>query len=142
LGRAIRENEFNAPVVDFLAEELREHGFRVLLVAPTDYDTPLKQRTDAANKHKADAYVSVHYNALGSEFKEKSKQPEGIEIWVYNGHRNKEAGKLAECVAKYLKQGTKQKWRGIKEGNLHEVRETNMIAILTENGFMDNEKEA
>ena len=142
LKRSIRENEFNAPVVDFLTELLRKNGFKVLHVSDGNTDVPLKTRTDAANKQKADIYVSIHYNASDSKFDGDAKDPSGLEIFVYNGNLNYNSGKLANCVAKYLKQGTVQKWRGIKEGNLHEVRETKMPAILTECGFMDNEREA
>lgn len=39
-------------------------------------------------------------------------------------------------------EGTVQNFRGVKEENFHVLRETNMIAILTENGFMDNKREA
>lgn len=140
IGRSIRENEFNRAVVNFLKIELERCGFDTLLVAPTDADTPLKQRTDLANSRNADAYISVHYNAYDGTF--SGNNPSGIEIYVYNGDLNKESGKLANAVAKYLRQGTVQSFRGVKEENFHVLRETNMIAILTENGFMDHKREA
>lgn len=37
----IYENQFNRAVVNFLSTELKRCGFRTLLVAPTDVDTPL-----------------------------------------------------------------------------------------------------
>jgi N-acetylmuramoyl-L-alanine amidase len=141
-GRVIHENEFNKAVIKFLDEELRRCGFRTLLVAPTDADTPLKARTDLANAKGADAYISVHYDALDSKFDGEGKDPEGHTVFVYKGQRGKASGKLAECVHKYLVQGTPQKDRGIKEADFHVLRETHMVAILTENGFMDNLKEA
>ncbi|MGP4067253.1 N-acetylmuramoyl-L-alanine amidase [Halobacillus sp. B29] len=140
IGRSIRENEFNRAVVNLLKVELERCGFKTLLVSPTDEDTPLKQRTDTANSNKADAYISIHYNAFDGTF--SGENPSGMEIFVYNGQLNKESGKLANAVAKYLRQGTPQRFRGIKEANFHVLRETNMIAILTENGFMDNKNEA
>lgn len=140
LGRQIHENEFNRAVVKFLSDLLLAQGFRVLLVAPTDADTPLKARTDAANAHKADIYVSIHYNAVSHDFKYSNAS--GISVHIYPGHRGKAAGKLAESVGKHLRKGTKQVWRGIKEDNFHVLRETHMPSILTENGFMDDEREA
>lgn len=138
LGRAIHENEFNSAVVAKLDLILRTIGFRTLLVAPTDADTPLITRTNLANSKKADIYVSIHYDAVTGTW----GNAEGHSIFVYLGNANKNSGRLANCVAKYLRQGTDQKWRGVKEANLHEVRETNMPAILSENGFMDNKREA
>ncbi|MGD6956458.1 N-acetylmuramoyl-L-alanine amidase family protein [Rossellomorea aquimaris] len=140
LGRQIRENEFNEAVTLYLKEELERCGFRTLLTAPTDYDTPLTMRTNLANSMGADILVSNHFNALDGEFDGPGKDPEGMSIHIYPGAKN--GRKLAEHVAKYLKQGTKQKYRGIVEQNLHMTREFNRAAILVENGFMDNEREA
>lgn len=138
LGRAIKENEFNSAVVKLIDEQLRFIGFRTLLVAPTDADTSLVARTNLANSKGADAYCSIHYDAMGNTW----GTAEGHSIFVYPGNLNKQSGKLAECIAEYLKQGTNQKWRGIKEANFHVLRETKMPAILSENGFMDNKREA
>ncbi|OAT82459.1 hypothetical protein A6P54_07860 [Bacillus sp. MKU004] len=44
IGRQIRENEFNEKVTLYLKGELERCGFRTLLTAPTDGDTPLKER--------------------------------------------------------------------------------------------------
>ena len=139
-GRVIRENEFNRAVVKFLDEELRRCGFRTLIVAPGDADVSLKRRTDLANAKKADLFISIHYNAYDGKFDGSGKDPEGIEVFYYPG--SVKGKKLAECVYKYLKQGTPQKLRGVKSANFHVLRETDMPAILSENGFMDNKKEA
>ena len=138
MGRYIRENEFNRAVVKLMDEGLRYIGFRTLLVAPTDADTSLDSRTNLANSKGADAYCSIHYDTMGGTW----GTVEGHSIFVYPGNLNKQSGKLAECIAEYLKQGTNQKWRGIKEANFHVLRETKMPAILSENGFMDNKREA
>ncbi len=140
IGREIRENEFNKAVVNLLKIELERNGFNTLLVAPTDEDTSLQARTDLANSRKADAYIAVHYNASDGSF--AGNNPSGIEVYVYLNNKDKESGKLASSIAKYLRQGTPQNFRGIMEADFHVLRETNMIAVLTENGFMDNKLEA
>ena len=138
LGRAIKENEFNKAVVNHLATELKRCGFEVLLVAPTDKDDPLATRVSRANAAKADIYVSVHYDAFDSKF--DSYDPEGLTVFYVNGSAN--GKRLAECVHSYLKGGTKQRDRGLKTADYYVLRKTNMPAILTENGFMDNKREA
>jgi N-acetylmuramoyl-L-alanine amidase len=140
LDRQVRENEFNEKVTFYLKAELERCGFRTLLTAPTDEDTPLKERTNHANKMGADALISNHFNAFDGKFDGAGSDPEGHSLHIYfedvNGRR------LAECIAKYLKQGTKQVYRGIIEQNLHMTREFNKAGVLVENGFMDNEKES
>ncbi len=139
LGRVIHENEFNQAVVTFLDIELKRCGFKTLLTAPTEEDTSLTERTNLANSKGADIFVSIHYNALGNTW----GNTEGQAIYVMTpASANPKSVRLAEAIAKYLKGGTRQIWRGVLEENFHVLRETKMPAILSENGFMDNHKEA
>ncbi|MBA4494674.1 N-acetylmuramoyl-L-alanine amidase [Paenactinomyces guangxiensis] len=123
----IKENEFNRAVVKYLDQELKRCGFRTLLVAPTDQDTPLADRTNLANSKGADLYVSCHYNAGGGE---------GVECYHYPG--SSKGSRAANLIHKYVIQGTKQRNRGVKSANFHVLRETKMPAVLIEYGFMDD----
>lgn len=142
-GSFMHENEFNRTVVKYLKELLEYNNFDILEVAPTDEDTPLKVRTDLANntiKNKfnkpVDLYLSVHANAMTGQW----GNARGIETFYWK--TSNEGKKLAEIVHKYLLKGTHQVNRGIKTADFHVLRETNMLAILIEAGFMDNENEA
>ena len=137
-NRVIRENEFNKAVKLQLDKELRRCGFRTLLVAKGDGVTSLQTRVKRANDADADAYVSIHYNALDGRF--DGNDPEGLSIHICPG--SDRGRKLAENVLKHLKTGTTQKNRGIVESNFYVLTKTKMVAILTENGFMDNKREA
>jgi N-acetylmuramoyl-L-alanine amidase len=127
-GRVIKENEFNRAVVNYLDAELKRCGFRTLLVAPTDEDTPLRVRTDKANAAGADFYISCHYNAGGGE---------GLETFHYPGSAT--GKRAAEIIHKHLmNSGVYRKNRGVKSANFHVLRETKMPAVLVEYGFMDD----
>ncbi|MGR3764491.1 N-acetylmuramoyl-L-alanine amidase family protein [Rossellomorea sp. NS-SX7] len=140
IGREIRENEFNEKVTLFLKSELERCGFRTLLTAPGDEDIPLKSRTELANSMGADAMVSNHFNAYDGKFDGGKRDPEGHSLHIYfNDVKDR---RLAESIANYLRLGTKQVYRGIIEQNLHVTREFKKAAVLIENGFMDNEREA
>ena len=132
----MHENEFNRAVKRYLKADLERHGFKTLLVAPTDEDTPLTVRTNLANTKKADIYISIHANAhLG-----RWGSANGIEVYHY---KNSVKGKkLATAIHKRVIQGTKQTNRGIKTANFHVLRETKMPAVLVEFAFMDNLVEA
>ena len=142
LGRQIRENEFNKPTANYLETELMRCGFRTIQLAPTDADTPLKDRTNKANSAKADLLASLHFNASDGKFDGDAKDPSGFSAHIYPGNRNKAAGKFAAIALKYLAEGTAQKNRGIVEQDLHMTRESKMPSVLFEFGFMDNEREA
>ncbi len=137
-GVSIRENIFNSAVVGLLKTALQRCGLDVLCVAPTEQDVPLKQRVATANIAGATLYVSIHYDAYDGKF--DTYDPEGHTVYICPG--SKEGRHLAECVLKQLAKGTPQKNRGIKEASFYVLKHTNMPAILTENGFMDNEREA
>lgn len=143
LGRSIRENEFNKSVVNLLEKELKRCGIGTLQLAPTDEDVSLKDRTNKANRAKADILVSVHFNAIGTTFGYSSA--EGFSIHIQpelKANINSAAHKLAKYVLDELRQNTKQVNRGIVGQNLHMTRESAMPAILVECGFMDDPREA
>lgn len=126
------ENTFNKNVIKYLDEELKRHGFRTLLVAPTDADTPLETRTNLANKNKADLYVSVHANASAGKWGSHG----GIETLTWGSGESLRIGKLIHAE---LIKGTPLRDRGVKNGShLWEIRATNMPAVLVECGFMDS----
>lgn len=135
-GKVMKENEFNRAVAALLDVHLKRCGFRTLLVAPGDTDTPLAERTAAANKAKADLYISIHANAYGEGW----NAARGLETYHYPG---KAAGKqAAEAIHSQLIKGTPLPNRGVKEANFHVLRETMMPAVLVELGFMTNRDDA
>lgn len=152
LKRRIKEWEFNEPVWQLLMQKLKKHGVLVYDCAPGERDVPLKERTDYANKMywqlcsqygKSNVnaiYISEHYDALDGTF--EGSNPSGFTVFIYKGQTNKESGRLAKLIAEEQAKGTKQTNRGVKEADLHIVRETVMPAVLVENGFMDNPVEA
>lgn len=139
LGRNyMNENLFNRAVVKYLNLHLKASGFKTILVAPTDEDTPLATRVKRANDAKADLYVSVHANALTSK---KWGTHGGTETYVYKG--SKESERIGKIIHKWLMKGTPLRDRGVKEGNhLYVIRNTKMPAVLVECAFMDNLEEA
>lgn len=133
----MHENEFNRAVVKYLDAELKRCGFRTILVAPTDADTPLETRVAIANNAKADLYVSVHANANTAKWGTWG----GTETYTYG--LNGESHRIGKIIHKYLMQGTPLRDRGVKDGShLYVVKYTTMPAVLVECAFMDNLEEA
>lgn len=146
-GEVIKENEFNRAVVKYLKEALLRCGFDVLLVAPTDADTLLKTRVNRANEANADAYISKHYNAMGSKWQTKDK---GLLTIIHYYHQVKTSilarnvhdelwllHKEHDCINYGVRTDA-----DIPGFSLYVLANTKMPAILTESGFMDNLDEA
>jgi N-acetylmuramoyl-L-alanine amidase len=152
LGRAVKENEFNSAVVARMKKLFEDTGVIFIETAPGDADRGLTSRTNYVNQVYKDycakygkenvhaIFISIHYNALDGKFDGAGKDPEGHSIHIYPG--SKTGRELANHIHKFLVMGTKQKDRGIVEQNLAVTRQTIIPAILSENGFMDNEVEA
>lgn len=98
-------------------------------------DAPLATRTNQANSFGANAYVSVHHNALAGNWGSHT----GTETYVMSPASSYPNSKrLADAVQQKLASAMGLNNRGVKDSNLHVLRETNMAVILTEGGFMDS----
>lgn len=146
-GEVIKENEFNEAVVKYLELALKRCGFDVLLVAPTDVDTPLSTRVQRANSANADAYISKHYNAIGGRWQTRAK---GL-VTIIHENSSKTTKVLAKNVHEqlwklYKDDGSKdfgvRTDKDVSGFSLYVLSNTKMPAILTESGFMDNIEDA
>ncbi|MBW8350278.1 N-acetylmuramoyl-L-alanine amidase [Bacillus sp. IITD106] len=107
-------------------------GHEVRLTRSDDTFLELKDRANIANRWGADVFVSIHLNSFDSK-------TSGYEDYR---HSKKTDGVLLQNIMHkhiapiYSSNGIKD--RGEKKADFAVLRETNMPAILTENGFIDN----
>ncbi|MEH3000162.1 N-acetylmuramoyl-L-alanine amidase [Bacillus pumilus] len=112
------------------------YGATVKLTRSTDVYINLSQRARLANNWGADFFASIHINAAGGT---------GFETYRYDKlSASSSTGKQQKIVhdAIYKKIKNKTGDRGTKSKDLAVLRETKMSAILTENLFIDREKDA
>lgn len=136
---SLHEWEFNSVVVKYAMKELENYKDVLLLRVddPTGKtDIPLTSRTNKINAWKSDIHLSIHANAFGSNWNDAN----GIETFVYK--TSLKVTDFAKKVQSELINATGLKDRGVKAGDLHIIRETNMDAILVEHPFMTNKDEA
>lgn len=137
VGSAI-EKKLAMRTAIYLKRYLTQKGFRVLLTRSGDETVSLDKRASIANKTKCHLYVSLHFNA------HHNKSVNGIEVFYYNKGlqwRKARSKRVADSVLKEVIRSTKALSRGVKHGNFHVIRETNMPAILVEGGFITNNEE-
>ena len=117
---------------------LDEMGYRVILTRSRDVYISLPQRVSVANRNKAALFVSIHYNAARNE------EAKGIEVFYCDkaaAERVRASHRLANSILYHLLDETAAKSRGVKRGNHHVTRETEMPAALVEAGFITNNEE-
>ncbi len=142
-GDYILEKEFNKPTAEYLIGALKRCGMNTVNVSPGTGDIPPKDRYTAANNAKADIFVSKHYNAATGKWGSAN----GIET-IISQYASDKSKKLAGLVQSELVKEHKRTDRGVKTDitqsgiNIAVLRYTNMPAVLTESGFMDNLAEA
>lgn len=98
-------------------------------------DISLTARTNAANNFKADFYLSIHHNAGIN-----GRTGGGIMAHVYT-KPSAEAVAWQKALYEALIDATHlrgDRCNPLAKRNLHELRETNMPAVLLELGFMDS----
>lgn len=133
-GNGLLEKNINLDIAKRVEKLLKDSGFIVNMTRTNDQYLSLQERSSLANRVNADLFVSIHVNAGGGT---------GIETWWYSkGPEPEKSQLLAKQIQKEVIKQTGVKDRGVKNGNLHVNRETNMPSSLIEVGFIDNKNDA
>lgn len=111
---------------------LEYENVQIRMSRDRDSSVTLQQRSSMANSWGADYFVSVHINAGGGE---------GYEDYIYTSPSRASVANQNIMHEEIIKH-TSMVDRGKKRSNFHVVRATTMPAILTENGFIDNDRDA
>ncbi|WP_078577318.1 N-acetylmuramoyl-L-alanine amidase [Salipaludibacillus agaradhaerens] len=134
VGNGLQEKELVLKIAKRLAEILeRLDGVEVLLSRTDDRFLSLSERARMANEWGADYFISVHINAGGGE---------GYECYIFNGNVSDATKDNQDAMNTEIVKITEWFNRGKKRANFAVLRQTNMPAILTENGFIDNSSDA
>ena len=143
-GETIKEKEFNKPTAEYLIKALERCGFNTINVSPGTSDISLQERVKKANNAGADFFISKHYNALdGTHFQSKAKGI--VSIYNYGSTKGKKAATLIQEELIKVHGGYSYGARADKDisgFSLYVLKNTKMVSVLSESGFMDNVEEA
>lgn len=134
VGNGLREKDIALSIANEMSRILLNEyvGVQTKLTRTTDVFLGLGQRANNANVWGADAFVSIHCNSGGGWGFETFRM-QGINDPKLVGFQNAVHNRL---LGFYKNHGTRD--RGKKTANFAVLRQSNMIAVLTENLFMDN----
>lgn len=141
IGNGLLEKVLTHKIVEYAMAFMSANytGFEQSATRKEDQTLSLNQRTDQANREDADVLVSVHINSFSSS-------SEGFETFIYNGNVGDATIAFQDILHAEILAAMRQFGeiddRGKKRGNLHMVRESKMVACLTENLFISNPAEA
>ena len=133
-----------------MREQLRAMGYNAILLVPYDADMSLATRAQRANHisetNKDAILISIHCNAASNDGQWHNAT--GVEAYTTRGVTK--ADRLAECFYEAVKEVMPDVKRRAdtsdgdsdKESDLYILRKTRCPAVLTENFFMDNIKDA
>ena len=135
---ALMEKRLTLTTSLLVRHHLEKLGYRVIMTRTKDIYLSLPRRVAIANKTKGSLFVSVHFNSS------PRTEAQGIEIFYFDSKemwRTRASKRLASCILHRVLDQTEAVSRGIKQGNFHVIRETDMPAVLVEGGFMTNKEE-
>lgn len=133
VGNGLQEKALTLQISNRIRDLLAGYNNAEVRMSRTgDQTRSLAQRTTDANNWGADFFLSVHINAGGGTGYEDYIYPGlGAPTTTYQNYIHEEIMKVVDF-----------RDRGKKQANFHVLRETNMPAILTENGFIDTVADA
>lgn len=140
VGLGLIEKNLTLEIAQGIATKLKSYeGIEVKMSRTSDKSLTLRQRTDEANAWGANYFLSIHINSA------EDKTANGYEDFIYNGNVSRKTiafqNVLHDEIFKAIqKHGAED--RGKKRANFHVLRESHMPALLTENLFIVNSKDA
>ncbi|MEK5066204.1 N-acetylmuramoyl-L-alanine amidase [Cytobacillus sp. FSL R5-0596] len=130
-GKIHKEKTLNLKTAQELTTLLQKSGAKVVMTRSNDQYLSLNQRVNISHAQKADAFISIHYNAYSST-------SSGIITFYYN---NSKDGRLAQSIHNGLLVQTGMRNLGAKYGDYHVLRTNKQPSVLLELGFLSNPNE-
>lgn len=141
-GNGIFEKNINLAVTKKIEAILKANyeNVEIMQTRTTDIFLSLDARTDKANNWGADCFVAIHVNSS------PTASAKGWESFIYNNSPNARTisfqNIMHDAVISEIKSTSGVVDRGKNRANFHVLRESKMIAILTENLFVSNPQDA
>jgi N-acetylmuramoyl-L-alanine amidase len=113
-----------------VAQLLEAKGVEVLLTRTSDIDVDLPPRVALANSNRADAFLSIHANALSLSRPDVN----GIETFYFQTARSRALAQAVQDQMLAISPGSPD--RGARPGRFFVIRRTVMPSALAEMGFV------
>ena len=138
VGNGLVEKELNLTLARRLQQKFAAYECEVILTRTDDTRVSLADRVAVARSNNADVFLSIHSNGFSNS------SANGYEDYIHSspsqGSINYQNIFHRHVSAVWVNAGRAN--RGRKRADFYVLRETNMPALLVENGFLTNETDA
>lgn len=135
-----QEKDVNLAIALQLARYLEQAGARVVLTRDRDVYVDLATRTRLANALRADAFISIHSDAIGA-----GRTASGTGTFYHPAPGEppdrSASGRLGEAVQREVLAAIGLPDRGVRQRAFYVLLHTEMPAVLVEVAFIDNPAE-
>ena len=130
-----REKVVVLQIAQKLKKILRSRGYKVYMTRDSDKFVRLRNRTQYANKKKADLFISIHANAVG---RKSAKKAHGIECYFLDKSRSSRAKRVSasENKADLKDMNFYGKESFLNTLNSHNIVAANKLAIDLQRGAL------
>jgi len=132
IRNGIREKDLTLSTSLNLAGKLRKQGADVILTRTRDKTVSLQERVAFSGRHRADVFLSIHYNAY------PVRSVSGVSTHYLT---DLEDLALARSIQRELKDALPLASRGVMKDNYYVLREQQTLSVLLELGFMTNKQD-
>ncbi|MGC8729541.1 MAG: N-acetylmuramoyl-L-alanine amidase [Elusimicrobiales bacterium] len=128
------EYEINLKIAQKLREKLAALGANVFMTRYSNDEkeqVSLQERPRIAKRLNGDLYISIHNNAI-PDGEDPYLKPRGFQIYYYHLHSKR----LAQSIHKSFLKNINLPDEGLRYGDYHVARITQMPSVLIENAYM------
>ena len=138
VGNGLQEKDLTLDISirirDMLVSEYED--VEVKMSRESDRAVSLRERSQEANSWGADYFLSIHINGFDGT-------ANGYEDYIHSSlSDSSQTAQYRDIMHEEIMKVNNLQNRGKKKANFHVLRETTMSALLTENGFIDNDSDA
>ncbi|WP_448527034.1 N-acetylmuramoyl-L-alanine amidase [Parathermosynechococcus lividus] len=130
----IREKDIVIDISQQVARFLQQQGVQVILTRTSDIDLELAPRVSMAEQARANAFVSIHANAISMARPDVN----GVETYYAPG----KSSRLAAAIQNSILSSLNVRDRGVRAARFYVIRNTSMDAALVETGFVTGAEDA
>ncbi len=127
------EKDLTLPTALLLESKLKAAGANVIMTRNKDVYLNLQQRVNVSVNHKADAFISIHYNS------NHNSSINGTIVYHYTA--SGEDAKLAKIIQQEMVHRNGMTNLGARQDNFYVLRENPQLAVLVEVAFLSNKND-